>query len=149
MLPDERAETVRLRPLGPSDEAEATAAHRELAAEGVPFLLDLAPGDDWAAHLARLARDRGGVDLPAGRVPAAFLVAEVGGRIVGRVSVRFRLTPALERVGGHIGYAVRPQHRDRGYATAVLWQALDVARAAGVEVALLTCDDGNAASARS
>ncbi len=50
-------------------------------------------------------------------------------------------------VGGHIGYAVRPGHRGRGYATAVLRQALVVARAEGVEQVLVTCEESNAASA--
>lgn len=148
MLPDERVETVRLRPLLRSDEVEATAAHRELAEEGFAFLLGFEPGDDWAAHLERLAHEHAGTDLPEGRVPATYLVAEVNGRIVGRVSVRRRLNGHLAHVGGHIGYAVRPAHRGRGYATAMLRRALRLVGDAGVEVALVTCDEANAASAR-
>ncbi|MGW6130069.1 GNAT family N-acetyltransferase [Cellulomonas sp. NPDC055163] len=148
MLPDERVETVRLRPLLPSDEAEATAAHRELAADGFEFLLGFRAGDDWAAHLERLAHERAGADLPEGRVPATYLVAEVNGRIVGRVSVRHSLNEHLAHVGGHIGYAVRPAHRGRGYATAMLRRALGVAGGAGVDVALVTCSETNVASAR-
>lgn len=34
--------------------------------------------------------------------------------------------------GGHIGYAVRPNHRRRGHATEILRQSLVVARAGGV-----------------
>ncbi len=37
--------------------------------------------------------------------------------------------------------------RRRGYATEILRQSLIVARAFGVDAALLTCDDGNVASA--
>lgn len=38
-------------------------------------------------------------------------------------------------------------HRGRGYATAVLRQALVVARAEGVEQVPVTCEEGDAASA--
>lgn len=148
MLPDERVETVRLRPLTASDEAEATAAHLELATEGFAFLHGFQPGQDWGAYLAEAARLQDGVDLPDGHVAATFRVVEVGGRFVGRVSVRHRLTDALAVSGGHIGYAVRAPYRGRGYATAALRRALDVARDVGVDVALVTCDDSNVASAR-
>lgn len=136
-----------LRPLTASDEAEAWAAHDELAREGFDFLLDAHRGD-WPGFLRHLADERAGVDLGPGRVPATFLVADVDGVLVGRVSVRHTLNEALARVGGHIGYAVRPAHRRRGYATHMLRQSLTVARSVGVERALVTCDDDNVASAR-
>ena len=136
-----------LRPLTTADEAEACAAHDELAPEGFDFLLD-GRRDDWDGYLAHLARERACVDLPPGRVAATFLVADVGGVLVGRISVRHELNAALAHVGGHIGYAVRPAHRRRGYATQMLLQSLVVARSVGVEQALLTCDDDNVASAR-
>lgn len=140
-----------LRPLLPTDEREARQAHAELAAEGFPFLLGLRPGDvedePWPDLLARVDRERQG-DVPEGRVPATFLVGEVEGHLVARVSVRHALSPALAEVGGHIGYAVRPAWRRRGYATRLLRHALPVARGAGVDPALLTCDDTNTASAR-
>jgi len=119
-----------LRPLTLTDEAQAWAAHDELAREGFDFLLD-GRRDDWAGYLAHLADERDGVDLPPGRVPATFLVAEVDGVLVGRVSVRHELNDFLARVGGHIGYAVRPAFRRRGYATAMLRRSLSVARSPG------------------
>ncbi|MGY4644156.1 GNAT family N-acetyltransferase [Cellulomonas sp. URHB0016] len=136
-----------LRPLTPEDESQAWAAHDELAPEGFEFLLD-GRRDDWPGYLAQLAREHDGVDLPPGRVPATFAVAVVDGDIVGRVSVRHELNDFLARVGGHIGYAVRPAFRRRGYATEILRQSLALARTVGVENALVTCDDDNVASAR-
>ncbi|MFD8702811.1 GNAT family N-acetyltransferase [Kitasatospora sp. NPDC059648] len=67
---------------------------------------------------------------------------------MGRLAIRHRLTPKLERVGGHIGYDVRPGARRRGHATAMLAAALPVAAALGVSKALLTCDETNTASRR-
>ena len=62
-----------------------------------------------------------------------------------RRSATAQRLPAHE--GGHIGYAVRPAHRRRGYATEILRQSLIVARAVGVDGVLVTCDDDNVGSA--
>jgi len=139
---------LRLRPLRLDDEREATAAHAELAPEHFSFLLSREDAPDWPGYLAALERMRRGEDVPEGMVPATFLVAEVDGVIVGRTSIRHELNGWLERIGGHIGYGVRPAHRRRGYATEILRQSLVVVRALGVERALVTCDEGNLGSAR-
>lgn len=138
---------LRLRPLRSDDEAAVRAAHDEMRADDFTFALGLEPGMGWAEYLDLLARIPTGVDLPPGLVPATFLVADVGGEVVGRTSIRHRLNDWLAREGGHIGYGVRPAHRRRGYAAAILSQSLVVARAVGVDRVLVTCDDVNAASA--
>ncbi len=138
---------LRLRPLREDDEREAIAAHRELEAEDFSFLLGWEPGMPWASYVELLSERRRGQRLSPRLVPSSFLLAEVRGEIVGRVSVRHRLNAFLVEEGGHIGYAVRPAHRGRGYATEILRQALIVARAEGVEDVLMTCDEGNDASA--
>jgi predicted acetyltransferase len=139
---------LRLRPLRIDDEPAARAAHEELAADGFTFLLgwEKESRDDWAAYVLGLGRRHRGLDVPQGLVPATFLVAEVDGELVGRVSVRHELNEHLANVGGHIGYGVRPAHRGRGHATEILRQALVVARAEGVGDVLVTCDEDNAAS---
>ena len=106
------------------------------------------PDEPWSSYIARVEAQSRGADVPPGRVPATFLLAEVDGAIVGRVSIRHELNDYLERFGGHIGYAVRPAHRRRGYGRAILRQSLDVARSVGLSRVLLTCDDTNAASVR-
>ncbi|MDQ6777308.1 MAG: GNAT family N-acetyltransferase [Actinomycetota bacterium] len=139
--------TLRLRPLERDDENEARRAHAELAQDAFAFLLGWEPRDRWADYLSRLRNRRRGVQLPADRVPATFLVAEVDGVLVGRTSIRHELNDHLAAVGGHIGYGVRPGYRRRGYATEILRQSLIIARAEGVDRVLLTCEEGNGASA--
>jgi predicted acetyltransferase len=137
-----------LRPLRADDEPAARAAHAELAHDGFTFLLDWDPDAPWAEYLKHLDRLRRGDDLPADRVRAAFLVADVDGEIVGRASVRFVLNDYLADTGGHVGYGVRPAFRRRGHASAILAQSLALLRADGVERVLVTCDDDNVGSAR-
>ncbi|MEZ5226788.1 MAG: GNAT family N-acetyltransferase [Acidimicrobiales bacterium] len=136
---------LRLRRLTIDDGPAFDAAHRATT----DYLLGLGytPGMPFADYLAELERQRCGHDLPDHLVPATFLVAVVGGEIVGRSSIRHELNDFLRREGGHIGYCVVPEHRGNGYATEILAQSLIVARSVGVESALLVCDDDNTASA--
>ena len=116
------------------------------ATDGFTFGLGLQPGMAWRDYLQQLAGQQAGVNLPAHLVPATFLVADVGGEIVGRTSIRHELNEYLAREGGHIGYGVLPRHRRRGYATAILRQSLVIARALGIDQVLVTCDDSNLGS---
>ncbi len=138
--------TLLLRPLTQDDEEQALAAEHELAAEGFDFLVGR-DGRQFGWYVDRCEANREGRDLPPGYVPATFLVGVADGRLVGRVSIRHRLNEHLAHVGGHIGYGVRPAFRRRGYATAMLREALVIAGDLGIDAALVTCDDTNAASA--
>jgi predicted acetyltransferase len=70
-----------------------------------------------------------------------------GDRLIGFLSVRHELNDFLLEQGGHIGYSVRPSERRQGHATRACAWGLDLLRGLGVERALITCDDDNAASA--
>lgn len=133
-----------LRPPTVGDEPAARQLHAELEAEGFDVLLH---EGTWEEVLAAVAHEAAGIDLPRDRVPADFLLAEVDGVVVGRASVRHRLTPFLLDVGGHVGYAVGRRFRRRGYATEILRLSVARLRELGVEEVLVTCDDDNAGSA--
>lgn len=138
---------VVLRRPEPADERSFRAAHAELGAEGFDFAPGLAEAG-WDGWLAMMRDRETGRTLPDGIVPETFLLAIVDGEVAGRGSVRHRLTQRLEVVGGHVGYAVRPTFRRRGVATALLRGCLDVLRGLEVDMAVVTCADGNVASAR-
>ncbi|MFW6598089.1 GNAT family N-acetyltransferase [Propionibacteriaceae bacterium Y2011] len=133
-----------LRPPESSDEPRCRELHAQLALEDFEFLHRDGP---WAQVLAETEREARGVDLPEGRVPCDFLLAEVDGVIIGRVSIRRALNDFLLEVGGHVGYAVAPEHRRRGHATEILRQSVARLADAGVTRVLVTCDDDNIASA--
>jgi predicted acetyltransferase len=67
---------------------------------------------------------------------------------IGTVIIRHRLTPALAREGGHIGYHVVPRHRGRGHATQMLAQAKPACQALGLTELLITCGEDNTGSRR-
>lgn len=129
------------------DETEALAGDSELALENWGYLLSYTPGMAWRDYLELLANNQQGKNLVEGHVPATFLIAEAGGQLVGRSSIRHKLNDFLFNVGGHIGYGVRPAFRRRGYATEILRQSLLIIKGLGVKEVLVTCDDDNVGSA--
>ena len=138
---------MQLRALRVEDEAQAIAAHVELAADGFSFLPFYEVGEPWAQHLSRSGRMSRGEELADGIVPWTDVYGVVQGAVVARVSVRHRLTEALAQTGGHIGYGVRRDYRRRGYATVLLRAGLVIAHELGIERALVACDDDNVGSA--
>ena len=145
----ENTSQMKLRPLKLSDQEPARQAHHELMLENWEFLLNsFTEQEPWGDFLERVENERKGKNLGPGRVSATFLVAEVEGQIVGRVSIRHTLNEYLAQIGGHIGYGIRPAFRRKGYATQILRQSLVIANSLGIESALLTCDEENLGSAR-
>ena len=102
----------------------------------------------YAPFYGLLSRMKAGGYPTPDIVPMDSYFIEANGQMLGEMYIRHRLSPHLEKIGGHIGYKVRPTQRNRGIATAALKLALQQLRQLGVERALLTCADANEASAR-
>jgi len=132
------------------DKAKAMGLRDEFLSVGETWihggsgLSDVGPDgyEDWVGDVARFREE-----APEGRVEASTYLAAQGGRPVGTVQVRHRLNDALLCSGGHVGFAVRPSERRKGYATKTLTLALAKCRAMGIGSALVTCDKDNAGSA--
>jgi len=106
-------------------------------------------GEAFPAFLRRMQNNEAGIDLLPGIVPQRiFWLVRDGREIVGQSAIRPELTPILEIEGGHIGYAIRPTERRKGYGTRILALTLEPARALGLRRVLLTCNTENVASAR-
>lgn len=101
----------------------------------------------YPEYMELLEAQERGERLPEGYVPDTSLFGFLeDGTIVGRLSLRHRLSDFLIKIGGHIGYGVMPNHRRKGYATKMLAQSLEFARELKLEKVLLTCDDTNLGS---
>jgi predicted acetyltransferase len=87
-------------------------------------------------------------EVTATRVPSTTLWLVDGDEFIGRISIRHVLSEALRRLGGHIGYDVRPSRRGQGYGIRMLRLAKPHAKALGIDPAMLTCDAANEASWR-
>jgi predicted acetyltransferase len=133
-----------LRPPRHDDEAALRRMHEQLLPDGFEILL---VEGTWEEVLETLRKEAAGEDLRPGWVRSDFLVAEVDGALVGRVSIRHELNEQLLEINGHVGYAVAPEHRRRGHATEILRQSVQRLAGLGVERVLVTCDEDNAGSA--
>jgi predicted acetyltransferase len=120
----------------------------EFHAEGRNLEWDITELDrDFDVLLMRLDKNARGIDLPQGHVSSTQYWLVEGNRYIGRVNIRHRLSAELEKIGGNIGYEVRPTERRKGYGHMLLCGALQIARHEfGIDLALVTCDADNAAS---
>jgi predicted acetyltransferase len=76
-----------------------------------------------------------------------FAVRRIDEKIIGMIDIRHHLEhPFLAQYGGHIGYAVRPSERQKGYATKMLQLALVYAKTLDLEKMMLGCYSDNLAS---
>ncbi len=101
---------------------------------------------DEHEYIERIKRLGGRAELTDGMVASTVYWLIEGNEFIGHVSIRHKLNAALEKRGGHIGYAIRPTMQKRGYGSRLLELAIPKAKALGIEKALVTCDKENIAS---
>ncbi|MBS4178635.1 GNAT family N-acetyltransferase [Lederbergia citrea] len=145
------AENVRL--VEPSIEfkeayVEMIAEWIEAGEKMVPFVLRMDTAD-FGGMLIELARFKKGIGIPETFVPhTTYWLADENDRIVGCINIRHNLNDRLLKIGGHIGYGVRPSARRKGYASAMLRLALEKAKEMELKKVLVTCNKDNIASAK-
>lgn len=106
------------------------------------------PNANFDELLLKIKEREEGINLPADRVPQTELWFIEDGKFIGWTKIRHRLNDNLLIQGGHIGYAVRPSERNKGYGTKILELALSEAKRLGIDKVLVTCDDDNIGSVK-
>lgn len=151
-----RIDPIRLHPadawLSLPGEALRPSYEAALAEGFVPDGGGTPPEQGMVEHIRSLNDPETPVRLPDGsftrKVPGTHFWLAIGDMFIGTVNCRYALTPYLRRRGGHVGYAVRPALRGRGFATRGLALALAHMREGGFERVLLTCRPDNTPSRR-
>ncbi|GCE27298.1 acetyltransferase [Dictyobacter alpinus] len=125
---------------------------REFQDEGSFLQEDLrALSTHFEEYVRRLTTQYQRASFPPDYVPATRYwlveVDEQGQEVyVGNLTVRHELNAFLLKVGGHIGYQIRPSWRRRGYGKQILHLGLQKALELGITRALVTCDETNIGS---
>jgi len=101
---------------------------------------------DFEEFVTKLLGYAEGKFLPEGYVPSSAYWLVEGNRFIGSVDIRHSLTEHLREIGGHIGYAIRPSEREKGYGNKILELALPKAKELGIIRVRITCDEDNAPS---
>ena len=103
--------------------------------------------EEYRAWLPSAAAAAEGTELVDGwKVPQVYYWFYVDGKPVGMCKFRIFLTEKLLESGGHIGYAIRPGERGRGYGKLMLAAMLQAAREKGLDRVLITTNLDNIAS---
>jgi predicted acetyltransferase len=137
-----------MRELRPEDAPDAARVHKAvMELDDWQFLLsDYVQDEEFCAYLDRVAAYKSAEKVPPGKVTSTFFVAEIDGKIAGRLSIRHELNDFLALTGGHIGYGVVPEFRGKGVATAMLRYGINFCRDLGIEQIYITCRVTNLAS---
>lgn len=76
----------------------------------------------------------------------SYVLIDKHGHIYGAANIRHELKGKLFEIGGHIGYAIRPSERKKGYGTLQLNLLLKKVKEMGIKKALITCRENNIGS---
>ena len=77
-----------------------------------------------------------------------YIYMDEEGKMVGILQLRHKFNDFLRKYAGHIGYAVRPSERRKGYASEMLAGVLPRCRELGIYDVLVTCLAENEGSRR-
>ena len=114
----------------------------------VPWVLKL-DCTDFRKFITYLNNIKNGIDLSVRQVKCStFFLIKDDGLMLGASNVRHEINKKLYFHGGHIGYGIRPDHRNAGYATELLRLSLLEAASLGIKKVRITCEEGNVASER-
>jgi len=102
--------------------------------------------DNFNAFIQSLWNKENEKKLEEGRVKESVFWLIDGHEFIGRVSLRHELNEELLKLGGHVGYEIRPTKRRKGYGKRILEFALKEAKKINLDKVLVTCDAYNIGS---
>ncbi len=139
--------TLEIRQLTLDDEVAFLAGLKEWEGEDATWhSFAWQEGTSHSDHIRILEEEFKGVNMREGRVPHTMLYGFLNGVTIGRCSVRHSLNDNLRIRGGHIGYAVAPRFRRRGFGSDLFRAGLAHLKGLGVGSAMMTCAFSNLAS---
>ncbi|MCL2281971.1 MAG: GNAT family N-acetyltransferase [Fibromonadales bacterium] len=144
---------MEIKLVTPSDELKAEAlAYRqehfdcgEMVINGSALFDKMNSYEEWLLHIEKISSKE---TCPSDWVVSSvfFCVRQSDNKIIGIIDLRNYLNDFLKTYGGHIGYAVRPSERRKGYATEMLSLALDFYKNLGLNKVMIACYKDNLAS---
>lgn len=139
-----------IRELLPQDEDAFLAAVETWHGESLTWLsFEWHPAMTHEEHLKILSDHKNSINIPSDFVASTMLYGFVDGAIVGRVHVRHELNAKLLMRGGHMGYAVAPCFRGKGYGFLLARFGLHYLKTKlMINDVLITCNEDNLASVK-
>lgn len=102
---------------------------------------------EYDEYVDRCKESSLGINLKEGYVPdTKYVLLDDENNYVGIVNLRHYLNEALENGAGHIGYGIRKEYRNKGYATKALALALEKCKEFNIKEVYLSCNKNNTAS---
>ncbi len=141
---------IQLRELSTNDKEDIFQMIREIGPGENGYINSEYEMDyrDFPSYLKGRIKISRGIDLGPQYVPQTMYWLLIDERPVGIGKLRHYLNDDLRRVGGHIGYTIRPSERGKGYGTILLRELIKEAKAKGIDELLLTCEERNIPSKR-
>ncbi len=137
---------IILQPPSEKYEESFFQAMAEFKDEGNPQVPDGMTKEEFPAYVQKLHDQSVGKNLKEGHMPSKeFWIIDADG-YAGRIILGLSYAPDPDRLGNHVGYAVRPSKRRKGYATQALQFLLDEARKLNIDKLMPICDEDNVAS---
>jgi predicted acetyltransferase len=101
--------------------------------------------DGWLTKLKNELNKCESDDVPR---TTYFAIRKNDNRIIGITNIRHKLNDWYLMKSGHIGYAVRPTERQKGYGTKILFLGLKRCKELGIKKVLAVCYKENTGSAK-
>ena len=118
----------------------------EIKFEGISVLKGVT-SDSFDDFLRKLEESKHIEDIhPEWANQTTYVLTDETGHIYGMSCMRHSLKGDLINIGGHVGYAIRPSERGKGYGIIQLHLILEKAYEMGIKDVLVTCRDNNIGS---